>query len=129
MGERLPPCTLTTADKVRIVRLYSINGEFARATRRVVYQAGVGAGKWKKVGLERAPVTTHQTMIYINKMFEETGCVEERILKTFQSKRTITTAENLQHVYNEVLKSPDVSKSHRRLSATLRISNSSFSKN
>ena len=118
---------LTIDEKVKMVCLYSINGENAEMTRKQLYQEVIAAGRWDKVGVDRAPLPPRTTIININRVFNETGCVDKTILKSF-SKRTkrVTTAENLQQVKEEVLRSPNVSKSHRRLSATLGIAPSSI---
>ena len=112
------------AEKVKIVRLYS-KTESMRETRLALYQEGISAGKWGKVGVERSGVPSVMAISRVNKLFDETGCVEKRQHKSFVRRKTVTTAENLALVREEVLKSPDVSKSHRRLSATLGLSSSS----
>lgn len=116
---------LTVEERVKIVRIYSVQGGCATATRRILYQEGVEAGKWQEVGVDRAAIPSRQTIEYINKTFDETGCVSKRMLKSTGRERTVTTADNLRRVREEVLRSPDVSKSHRRLSATLKLSPSS----
>ena len=118
---------LTINEKTRIVRLYSVNGESSTRTREMMYRDGVAAGKWDKIGVDRAPIPSRQTIENINKLFDDTGCVEKHMLKSLkrQKEKGVSTAENLQRVREEVLKSPNVSKSHRRLSATLGISPSS----
>ena len=115
---------LSLAEKVQIVRLYSKFGSL-NDTRHALYQEGVLAGKWGKVGVERSPVPDRSTISRINKLFDETGSVQKRNLKICTRKSTISTAENLALVREEVLKSPDVSKSHRHLSSTLNISTGS----
>ena len=116
---------LTLSEKVRMVRLYSVHNSL-QETRLALYQEGVNSGKWGKVGIERSGVPERSTIFRINKLFDETGSVEKRNLKSCTRRKTVTTAENLAMVRNEVLKSPDVSKSHRRLSATLGLSTSSI---
>ena len=116
---------LTINEKTRIVRLYSVNGESSTRTRKMMYRDGVAAGKWDKIGVDRSPIPSKQTIENINKLFDDTGCVEKHMLKSLKRQKRVSTAENLQRVREEVLKSPNVSKSHRRLSATLGISPSS----
>ena len=116
---------LTLSEKVRIVRLYSLYGTYP-SIQRVLYQESVLEGKWGKIGVDRADVSSRKAIEKVNKLFDATGSVEKRNLKSFTRKRTITTAENLAMVREEVLKSPDVSKSHRRLSATLGLSSRSI---
>ena len=113
---------LTIDEKVHIVKLYYGNGENAEATRKLLYQEGVASGKWDKIGVDRAPIPSKQSIITITETFTETGSVDKHILKSYKRHRTVTTADNIQRVKEEVLKSPDVSKSHRRLSATLGLS-------
>ena len=64
---------LTIDEKVKIVRLYSINGENAEMTRKQLYQEGIAAGRWDKVGVDRAPLPPRTTIININRVFNETG--------------------------------------------------------
>ena len=116
---------LSMQEKVKIVRLYSKH-QSIRETQHALYQEGVNSGRWGKVGIERSGVPSTTTIHNINQLFDDTGCVEKRKHKSFSRKKTITSAENLALVREEVLKSPDVSKSHRRLSATLGLSSSSI---
>ena len=116
---------LSMQEKVKIVRLYSKH-QSIRETRHALYQEAVDSGRWGKVGIERSGVPSTTTIHNINQLFDETGCVEKRKHKSFSRNKSVTTAENLALVREEVLKSPDVSKSHRRLSATLGLSSSSI---
>ena len=72
---------LTVADKVKIVRLYSVNRSY-QETRLSLYREGIEAGKWGKVGVDRSGVPSNRTVYDINKLFDETGCVEKRNLKS-----------------------------------------------
>ena len=58
----------------------------------------------------------------VNKTFDETGCVSKTLEQGHQRKRTVTTAENVLLVAEEIFRSPDIPKSHRRLFDTLNIS-------
>ena len=119
--------SLTVNEKIKIVRVFSANGGNSEATRKQLYHEGIRDGKWGKVGLERADLPSRGTIIRINDTFDETGCVDRTLLKsTLKRKKQVKTVENLQKVKDEVLKSPDISKSHRRLSAILGISPSSI---
>ena len=91
----------------------------------MMYRDGVAGGKWDKIGVDHAPIPSRQTIENINKLYDDTGCVEKHMLKSLKRQKMVSTAENLQRVREEDLKSPNVSKSHRRLSATLGISPSS----
>ena len=116
---------LSMQEKVKIVRLYSKH-QSIRETQHALYQEGVNSRKWGKVGIKRSGVPSTTTIHNINQLFDDTGCVKKTKHKSFSRKKTITSAENLALVREEVLKSPDVSKSHRRLSATLGLSSSSI---
>ena len=117
---------LSVEAKVEIVKHFYANKENAGLTRTTLYQAGVSQGKWDKIGVERAPIPSAKAIIRIAGTFSETGCVDKNLLKSYKRQRTITTAENIKRVREEVLKSPDVSKSHRRLSAILGLSEHSI---
>ena len=103
---------LTIAEQVRVARLYSINGENSEMTRKQLYQEGVSKGRWGKFGVDRSPVPSQRAITDINAVFNETGCVEKTLLKSYSKRKKRITAENLQRVREEVLKSPDIWKSH-----------------
>ena len=116
---------LSMQEKVKIVRLYSKHLSI-RETRHALYQEGVDSGRWGKVGIEWSGVPSTTTIHNINQLFDETGCVEKRKHKSFSRNKSVKTAENLAMVREEMLKSPDVSKSHRILPAALGLSSSSI---
>ena len=113
-------CKITLQEKVAIVRLYSVSESNARQTRRLIYQNGVKEQKWSECGMEKAPIPSVSTIHRINKMFDETGCVSKSMLQGRKRKRTVTTAENMHLVAEEIFRSPNIPKSHRRLSNALK---------
>ena len=66
------------------------------------------------------------TIHRVDKTFNETGCLSGTLAQDRKRKRTFVTAENMQLVTEEIFRSPDIPKSHRRLSDTLDISASSL---
>ena len=74
----------TISEKVRIVRLYSVN-QSASMTRKELYQEGVTVGKWDNLGLERAPIPSRTTILHVNQVFDETMCRQSIIEILFQA--------------------------------------------
>ena len=105
-------------DKIKIVRMYSKCGSFAEV-RRQLFEEGVESGKFnRKWGIARANgLPSENTIKRINNAFDETGCVDRFLLKsTVRTKSVTGLSENIERVKEEVLRSPGVSKSSRRLS-------------
>ena len=75
-------------EKVELVRLYSASNKNAAETRQKMYQKGIDEGKWGKVGISRVPLPSYQTILNVNKVFDETGCVDRNLLKTKKRKRS-----------------------------------------
>ena len=96
--------------------------------RRLLFRDGVASGKFnEKLGITNCTGLPSISMIrVINNTFNETGCVEQRLLKSHTRRKSVTgVQENIQAVKNEVLSSPDVSKSHRRIAERLNMSSTS----
>ena len=70
--------SLSISEKVEIVRLYSICDGNAMQTPRMLYRKGLDEGKWKKIGVNRANIPCLQTILDINKTFNETGCIDKK---------------------------------------------------
>ena len=58
------------------MRLYSQSDENAAEVRKKLYQIGINEGRWGKIGLGKAEIPSHKTIISINEHFDETGCVD-----------------------------------------------------
>ena len=112
---------LSISEKVEIFRLYSICDGNAAQTRRIMYRKGLDEGKWKEIGVNRANIPCIQTILDINKTFNETGCIGKNLLKEGKHKRPTRTLENIERVMEEMCRSPEVSKSCRRVSAAIDI--------
>ena len=119
-------CDLSLEGKVEIVRMYSACNQNAREVRRLLYQKGVKEGKWSKCGIDKAPLPAVFTIHRINKTFNQTGCVSKMLTRGRKRKKTVTTAENMQLVAEEVFRSPDIPKSISRLADSLDISETSI---
>ena len=113
--------SLSISEKVEIVRLYSICDGNAAQTRRMLYRKGLDEGKWKTIGVNRANIPCIQTILDMNKTFNETSCIDKNLLKEGKHKRPTKTLENIQRVREEMCRRPEVSKSCRHVSATLDI--------
>ena len=119
---------LTLDVKIRIVRLYSKSDENASEVRRKLYQLGIDEGRWGKVGLEKADIPSINTIKSINEHFNKTGRVDQVLSQGGNQKRKkrVVTPENIERVEDELFRSPETPKSHRRISYTLGISPSSI---
>ena len=79
------------SDKIFIVKAMSVPGTTADNVRSQLYQQGVDSGKWErnhkgKKGLDTANIPSRTAIIKIFKVFNETGCVDARLLKDWTSR-------------------------------------------
>ena len=115
------------SDKIFIVKAMSVPGTSLDNVREQLYQRGVDSGKWERnragtKGLDMVNIPRRNTIRHIFKVFNETGCVDVRLLKDRQRTKTVRTEENIQRVKDELTRSPDVSKSHRKIASRLKMS-------
>ena len=120
--------SLAVKEKIHIVKLYYKLDENVCRVQRELYDEGVKSGKFNpKHGImdKRKKVTSLQTIRNVISVFNETGCVDNLLLKSKTRTKTVTgVAENIQRVKEEVTRSPGVSKSTRRLSEILQLKQS-----
>lgn len=110
-------------EKVEIIQLYYAHGLNCETVRRRLYLKGLTEGKWSsKTPMVRCVgLPSNEAIRKVIKVFTETGSVSKRIMKTCARKKTIRTAEILAMVREEVLRSPETSKSHSRISKILHL--------
>lgn len=116
------PKNMDVSKKVKIVRLYS-KTENAQEVRRILFEEQIDAGIIKRghTKIDEANIPTNTTILRINRQFDEAGTViDQRVTSQKHTRpKRVTTVENIAKVREEVMRSPDVSKSHRRLSDIL----------
>lgn len=102
---------LTLNKRIQCVRLFSITNNISEVRRRIAAEFG-------------PPTPTRKTVARINTLFDVTGSVKD--CKRPGRPISVRTEENKERVAEELERSPDKSKSQRRLSAVLGINRSTL---
>ena len=110
----------TVAEKIHFVKLFNLNGDNAAKAQKQLYREGIESDKWPtKTSIARAEknfgLASKEVILNAAITFSEVGSVEKKLLKTNKRTKHVRTADIIESVRIEVLRSPDTSKSHRRL--------------
>ena len=89
-------CKLTLEEKIEFGYIQSVNN--ARQTRKLIYQKGLKEKKWNEVGVEKLLFLLFPSFTGLTKRLS----VSKTLVQDCKRKRTVTTAENMQLVAEEI---------------------------